>query len=303
MAPPKRKPASANDPRRAAATAGLAALRRAGAMSDLLFLYECETSEVSSLSRLARRLGLSTQAASHTYRGLARRGLVTLSGGRYRSTVAGVDHLHATFRAVRDDLAERLDRLHVVRTTHALADGALRAGETVSLSLRDGRLVAAPGPARASRGTTQGPARKGELVEVGDLAGIVPLPFGRLRVLSIPRARLRDPALVPALRGALDPRRTGLLLAFGLEASHLVDRARPRARPVRFGVAAAASEAAKLGVDSTIVVLDAEIPRLFRQLPVPDDPTFEFVELPLERGPPRQGRSAGRTPRRGASAP
>ena len=84
---------------------------------------------------IADRLGLSVQAASHTFRGLARRGLAELKEGRYRPTVAGVDWLHSALGTVRDDLSERLDRLPIVRTTRAIAASNLAAGSKVGLSI------------------------------------------------------------------------------------------------------------------------------------------------------------------------
>ncbi|MGB6443136.1 MAG: hypothetical protein WBF81_07555, partial [Thermoplasmata archaeon] len=55
---------------------GLAGLRRGGAVTELLFLYECTTLEPTQLRPIADRLGLTVQAASHSFRSLARRGLV-----------------------------------------------------------------------------------------------------------------------------------------------------------------------------------------------------------------------------------
>jgi putative transcriptional regulator len=261
------------------ARAGLAALRRSGAVSDLLFLYECETREVGQLRSIAERLGLSVQAASHTFRSLRRRGLVELRGGRYKPTVRGVDWLHGALGQVRDDLAERLDRLHIVRTTRAIATDALKAGDAVILELRDGVLLARPGHTQGSRGRSHGPARAGDLVEIGELEGIVPLPRGRVHVLPLPSARLADPTLARQVRAAVERRPNGLLLAYGLEGYHVLTRARTFRPVVRFGVAAALEEATRIGVDCLLVVADRDLPRLFEKIEGPDVPEFEFVSL------------------------
>jgi putative transcriptional regulator len=272
--------------------AGLSALRRSGAVSDLLFLYECETREIGQLRVIAARLGLSVQAASHTYRSLRRRGLVELREGRYRPTVRGVDWLHAALGGVRDDLAERLDRLHIVRTTRAIATDAVEPGDAVALELRDGVLLARPGASPGSRGRARNRAAAGKLVDVGELEGIVPLPRGKVRVVPLPTARLDDPGLARQLREVLGGPGPTLLLAFGLEAFHVLSQARPSRPFVRFGVAAAIEEATRLGVDCTLVVADRDLPRLFEQFVGPDVPELEF--LPLGG----RGR-AGRTARRG----
>jgi putative transcriptional regulator len=248
-------------------------------VSDLLFLYECETREVTNLRSVAERLGLTVQAASHTYRSLSRRGLVELSGGRYRSTVQGVDWLHSAFGSVRDDLADRLDRLHIVRMTRAVATGPIEKGDRVSLEIRAGTLTARSGAGRGSRGRAQNRAAAGELVEVGELEGIVPLPHGRMRVLTLPVDRLHDPALVAQTRAVVKAASEGLLLAYGLEAAHVLGRASPTRPAVRFGVAAAIVEATRLGVDCTLVVVDRDLPRVFEQIEGPEVPPVEFLSL------------------------
>jgi predicted transcriptional regulator len=271
---------------------GLAALRRSGAVSDLLFLYECETREIGQLRAVAERLGLSVQAASHTYRSLRRRGLVELRGGRYKPTVRGVDWLHAALGGVRDDLAERLDRLHIVRTTRAISTDALDPGDPVALELRDGILLARPGSGSGSRGRARSHAAAGELVDVGELEGIVPLPRGRIRVLPLGTSRLRDPALPREVGRQLGRTPPGLLLVFGLDAFQVVSRAGVARPVVRFGVAAALEEATRLGVDCTLVVSDHDLPRLFEQFVGPDVPELEFLSLG-DGGRPRRPRGRG----------
>jgi predicted transcriptional regulator len=127
---------------------------------------------------------------------------------------------------------------------------------------------------------------------VGELEGIVPLPRGKVRVVPLPTARLDDPGLARQLREVLGGPGPTLLLAFGLEAFHVLSQARPSRPFVRFGVAAAIEEATRLGVDCTLVVADRDLPRLFEQFVGPDVPELEF--LPLGG----RGR-AGRTARRG----
>jgi predicted transcriptional regulator len=118
---------------RSSVTGGLAALRRGGTVTELLFLYECATLEPTQLRPIAERLGLTVQAVSHSFRQLKRRGLVTVQEGRYRPTVEGVAWLHETLRRLGDDLRERIERVHVIRSTRALALDDLSEGASVSL--------------------------------------------------------------------------------------------------------------------------------------------------------------------------
>jgi len=230
---------------------------------------------------------LSAQAASHTFRSLARRGLVELREGRYRPTVRGVDWLHSALGSVRDDLALRLDRLHIVRITRAVATGSIEQGEMVALEILDGTLTARPGASAGSRGRAHTPARRGDLVEVGELEGIVALPHGRLGVLALPADRLHDQKMVSEARAVLSKEKLRLLLAFGLEAGHVVSKALPSRPVLRFGVASAIVEATRLGVDCTLVVMDRDLPRVFEQLVGPDVPAVDFLSLDGDRRRPR----------------
>lgn len=264
--------------RGSSAGTGLASLRQAGTVGDLLFLYECTTRDVGQLRPVARRLGLTVQAASHRFRALARRGLVEQREGRYRPTVAGVAWLHATLDELESDLTDRLERLHIVRTTPALARGSIAPGESVVLSVEDGVLSARPGGG-PSRGVARNRARPGELVEVAELQGIVPMRRGTVRVVVLPSARIHDRRLPRALAKTLASSSFGLLAAQGLEAYHLLQRS-SRVRPVtRFGIAAALDEASHLGIDCAVVVIDREVPRLLDQFEAPNPPALEFVTL------------------------
>ncbi len=263
-------------------------------MSDLLFLYECTTRDVGQLRAIAAPLGLTVQAASHTFRGLARRGLVELRDGRYRPTVAGVAWMHATLGGLERDLADRLERLHIVRTTRAIARARIEPGAPVVLRFEEGSLTARPGTSGPSRGTARSAARPGELVEVAELEGIVPIQRGSVRLAVLPAEGSTDPSLERAIAAAFGRGTYGLLAAQGLEAAHLMRRAFPNRPIARFGVAAAVDEASRLGLDCALVVVDHELPRFLAQLEGPDRVAIDFV--PLHRGG-RRGRTRSRSSR------
>jgi len=263
---------------------GLATLRRGGAVSDLLFLYECTTRDVGQLKDVASALGLSVQAASHTFRGLVRRGLAHSRSGRYRPTVAGVDFLHGTLRGLEADLAQRRERLHFVDSTRAIARTAVSAGAPVVLSIEEGLLTARAGSRGASRGFARGKARVGELVEVERLEGIVPLPVASVELLTVPEDRLAEPATVRALASALRRRPGALVAAHGLESFHLARRAVPDRSIVRFGIPSVVEEASRVGVPSVIVVLDREAPGLLAQFGGSASPRLELISLRPRRG-------------------
>ncbi|MCI4344213.1 MAG: hypothetical protein L3J87_01115 [Thermoplasmata archaeon] len=257
---------------------GLAGLRRRAELTELLFLYECTTAPPTRLRPIADRLGVTVQAASHAFRTLARRGLVESRDGRYRPTVTGVDWLHSRLGELRDDLADRLVRLRIVRSCRALAGAALRTGDVVSLSLEQGILTARPGNSGSSTGRAAGPARSGAIVEIVDLHGIVPLRPAPVSVLLLDPKRGEDLGTIRTARSLLAARPDGILAAVGLEAYHLAQRT-SHAPIVRFGVGAACREASLLGIPSTVLVSAPELPRFLGDVGEVDPPPMSVRTL------------------------
>ena len=258
---------------------GLAGLRRGGTVTELLFLYECATLEPTQLRPIAERLGLTVQAVSHAYRQLRRRGLVTVRDGRYRPTVEGVAWLHETLRRLGDDLWERIERLHVFRSTRALALEDLSEGSSVSLELRNGILSARSGSGGTSRGRVAQSARRNSLVEVTDLEGIVALTSAPIIVRTISPDDLADPHLGERVRRSVPANPLALVAADGLEAYHVLSNA--VSRPVlRFAAGTACLEASAVGVPSYVLVLESGLARLLTQFSGPSPPSLEVAPLP-----------------------
>lgn len=288
------------DPEPGPAAERLAGLRRAGAITEILFLYECTTVRPTRLRPIARSLGLTVQAASHCFRQLRARGLVELVGGQYRPTVRGVSWLHRMLGGLREEIDGRLSGLHIVRSTRALAADGIDEGAPVALTMEEGVLTARPAAGGASRGRARAGARAGELVEVGDLEGIVPIVPGRVLVLTLPADGEEDgPGLLEALRDRVAETPRGLLAASGLEAFHALRHATDR--PIaRFAVAAIGRDAARLGVDTTIVVTARELPRLLEELNGSGLPALEVRGVgPPSVDPVTAARRSGRRARPG----
>jgi predicted transcriptional regulator len=268
---------------------GLRAMRRSGSVTELLFLYDCATTEPTQLRPVAERLGVTVQAVSHSFRQLRGRGLVEVREGRYRPTVEGVAWMHGTLARLADDVRERIARLHVIRSTRAVALSRLPAGAPVSLELRDGLLAARPGAGGPSHGTTVRAAAPGALVEVTNLEGIVPLAPAVVAVRTLSESDLADPHLTRRLAEAL-PRGNEVVAAEGLEAYHALRRITTRP-VVRFATAAACLEAARLGVPCTLFVTERDLPRLLALFAVPSPPPLDVLHLGTDRrraGPGRR---------------
>ncbi|MCI4336034.1 MAG: hypothetical protein L3K17_02405 [Thermoplasmata archaeon] len=264
-------------PRTAGHGGGLASLRRSGRVTELLFLYECTTQQPTQLRPIAQTLGLTVQAASHSFRRLAERGLAEFRDGQYRPTVKGVAWLHDAFGQLTTDLGTRSGRLHVVQSTRAVALVPVASGDPVVLELRGGVLGARPGSRGASRGRAAETAAAGALVRVVELEGILPIPRGQVHIVTLPSDRLGEPRLLTELRG-IAGRASGLLAAPGLETYHLQSQV-TRRTVTRFGVGPACWESTRVGVDATVVLLEEELPRFLEQFTAPDPPSLTISRL------------------------
>lgn len=248
---------------------GLLALMKPGRLTELLFLLELSTNPSGRLRPIADRLGVSVQTISLLHRRFRRQGKVSVVAGRYRATPAGVAELHSLISAIRADLDARMAELQLVRECRAIAADDLRRDQPVVLYMDGGDLYARPGADGVSRGVAARKARRGDLVEVEQLEGILPLPPAGVVCLVVPTKALTSSVhLVARLRKALGSVRGQLLAAEGLEAVHTLRRATNRAF-VRFGVAAAARDAALLGVPVVVVVSDAHLRVLLQRLAEP----------------------------------
>ncbi len=239
---------------------GLHGVRRSGSVTELQFLYTCATTEPTQLRPIADELGLTVQAVSHVYRGLRQRGLVEIREGRYRPTIQGVAWLHAGLTGIAEDVRDRLAHLNVVRSTRAIAASRIAPGSPVSLELVNGLLSARPGGSSPSHGIARAGAAQGGLVEVENLEGIVPIESARISVRTIRDEDIQDPRIVAQIRSSI-PGPAALVAADGLEAFTLVQRAWSGS-VVRFGVAAASVDAARVGVPVVVFVLQRDLPRL-----------------------------------------
>jgi putative transcriptional regulator len=267
----------------------LTALRRSGSVTELLFLYECATFEPTQLRPIADRLGLTVQAVSHSYRQLSNRGFVEFHGGRYRPTVRGVAWLHTALGGLGEEVRDRLNRLHVIRSCRAIALTDLAQGEPVSIELKEGLLSAHRGKGGASRGRVAKGGKRGSLVTISELEGIVPLSPAAITVRTFSGDDLEDPSFSGRLRTELRRHSYGLLGAYGLEAFHMLRSVTDR--PVyRFALAASSREASQLGVPSLLFVMEDELPRLLAGFAGANPPPMEVLPLPRPARRSRQHR-------------
>ncbi|MFC6862469.1 winged helix-turn-helix transcriptional regulator [Halomicroarcula sp. GCM10025817] len=145
-----------------------------------------------SQGEIAEAVGVTSQAVSEYIRELVDDGFVEKEGrSRYRVTKEGVDWVFQSATDLRR-FTERVteDVLGSVQEDAAIATADLAAGQTVSLSLSEGLLHAAPDTDDGgATGVTTTSAAAGDVVGVTGFEGVIDLDPGHVTVVQIPPIR------------------------------------------------------------------------------------------------------------------
>jgi putative transcriptional regulator len=231
-----------------------------------------------SQGEIAEAVGVTAQAVSEYIRGLVDDGLVEKEGrSRYRVTKEGVDWLFQEAKSL-GRYAEHVteDVLGSVQEDAAVATAAVEAGETVTLSVREGLLHATPGATGPATGVATTDAAAGEDVGVTGFEGVIEMEPGTVVVVQVPTVRsggsgATDPAaLAERCRG------TDLVVAAGVEAV-VACRAADVPPAVTVAAGPVAAEAATRGLDVVVVAVGDAVGRVTDALR-DADVLYELVE-------------------------
>lgn len=207
-----------------------------------------------SQGEIAAELGVTSQAVSEYIRDLVEEDLVRKDGrSRYRVTKEGVDWLFQEARELRryaDHVTE--DVLDGVREDAAVATAAIEAGQTVTLSVREGLLYADPGEEGPATGIATTDAESGAEVSVTGFEGVIDIDPGTVTVVQVPPAREGGSGDVDeaTLEAAVED--ADLVVAAGVEAVVALRRI-DREPAVTAGAGEVAGEAAVRGQRATVV--------------------------------------------------
>ena len=201
---------------------------------------------------IAEAVGVTSQAVSEYIRELVDDGFVDKEArSRYRVTNEGVDWLLQQAGDVRrfaDHVTENV--LGSMQEDAALAEDAIEAGETVSLSIQDGLLRASPGEAGPATGVATTDAAARDVVGVTGFTGIIDLDPGTVTVFQVPPIRSEHPQSSAALADAATD--ADLVVAAGVEAVATL-RLSDLGTDGRFAAGEVAAEAAGRGLDVVVV--------------------------------------------------
>jgi len=230
---------------------------------------------------VADRLELTPQAISEYIKELVSDGLVTADGRmQYRITKEGVEWLLESAadlkqyaRMVTEDIISH------VSVWSTLAETDLHKGERVSLQMRSGLLYANKKEGIDATGVAISDAFASEDVGVSDLKGLISLDAGKIVLCKVPRIQAGGSRKVNMQ--LLKERISGKMMvgALGIEAIVAL-RKSGREPDIIFGAGEASVEAAYHGIDSVIVSVDEQIPRILKRLES-EELKYELIDLTL----------------------
>jgi len=201
---------------------------------------------------IADAVGVTSQAVSEYIRELVDNGFVEKEArSRYRVTKRGVDWLFRQASDVRrfaDHVTE--DVLGSMQEDAAFATADIEAGETVSLSIQEGLLHAAPSDDGPATGIATTDADAGAVVGVTGFAGVIDLEPGTVTVFQVSPIRSAEPGESTALASAAAA--ADVVVAAGVEAVAVLE-ASGFDPDVTFAAGEVAADAAGRGLDVVVV--------------------------------------------------
>lgn len=214
-----------------------------------------------SQREIADVIGVTTQAVSEYLRDLADLGHVRKLGrGRYEITKEGVDWLLSASEALEAYLTHLTgDILDAVEMDTAIATASIDAGETVTLWMDDGTLLANPGDdGGGATAVAVTSADADQEVGVTDWEGVIDYEIGSVTIVTVPTVSEGGSDRVDLDRLAEVAGDSDLVAAHGTEAIAALGRI--ECDPdVRYGTPAAVQEAAARGLDVLLVCVQSAL--------------------------------------------
>ncbi len=202
---------------------------------------------------IANRIGVTSQAVSDYISKLEKDGWISSQGrSRYRVTKEGVNWVLTALRELQEYSTSAERAITNINTWAAIANIDLKKGQSVGLIMKQGLLFATTYARKGAHGMTTHSAQKGEDVGITGIEGIVALQPGKITILEIPDIQEGGARTVnhEKLKKQVIP--TRLVGAIGTESIVALRFANKEADYI-YGVPQAAVEAARSGLDFTIV--------------------------------------------------
>jgi putative transcriptional regulator len=215
---------------------------------------------------IAKRIGVTSQAVSEYINKLEKDNWIQSDGrAHYRITKEGVNWFLKALRELQQYSSNAERALVNITTWAAVADTDLKAKQKVNLIMKRGLLYAIPFKGKGAHGITTCAAKLGEDIGITAIEDIVTLEVGGITVLEVPDIESGGSRSTDQRKLQRWLAKAEVIGAIGTEA--IVTLRRLKIEPhYRYGVAPAAIEAARSGLNAAIVCSASEAPHLLQRL-------------------------------------
>jgi len=215
---------------------------------------------------IAKTLNVTPQAVSDYIKQLLKDCLLTSERrSRYRVSTEGVDWILKQLKELQEyfNLAEKT--VSNIKVTGAVAGCNLSQGQTVSLVMREGQLLATDDLSVGAKGIAVSDAVEGDDVGITNIQGIVNLEIGEVIIVEVPGIQKGGSKNVDLDQLQSASRGRKPIASVGIEALTALKRIGIQPDYV-YGATEAVIEAANSGLSPLIVCVGEEIPMLIKKL-------------------------------------
>jgi putative transcriptional regulator len=215
---------------------------------------------------IARNLGITPQAVSEYIRQLSADGMVATQGrSRHSVTPKGIDWMIRQLNEVKEYFISVERIIWNIRITAAMADSDIKNGQTVGLVMRQGLLLAVEKPGNNATGLAVTDARKGDVVGITEIHGIIQMEKGEVAIIEVPGIQKgKTQSLnLEKVRKIINGRQPVAYL--GLEALAVLNSLNIKP-DIYYAGDKAVIEAVRKGVSPVLVCVDEQLTVLINQL-------------------------------------
>lgn len=225
------------------------------------------------IADLADELSITKQGVMYHIRYLKSKGFID---DRENITPLGFEALHSGFFDLRNYISENMNRIDQAMTWEAISDSNFRQGEKAYLEMKKGYLHASKDRSETASGTALKDCKKGDLLFVGDISGLVNMSIGSIIFTVITDEALKSGNKNDDVMG----KREDLVGVIGEGASAYCNNNQKHV-DIEFGALGAAFDACTRGLNIRVFVSERRFRFMLNQLDEMSR-TFPLVKYTIE---------------------
>lgn len=268
-------------------------LRNKGELTRFMILTEIMRKQPHvKLKDIGEALGVTVQAISKHFKRLVKEGFLEQGASRtqYRLTPKARGEIEEYLVSLERYVRGLKDELKLKRKWPAIASCRIRAGDRVSLEVREGVLYALPfrGGSEAASGVAISDADPGEDVCLTDLRGQILMEAGKILIIKLPSisnggSRYVDIEKVRELYDEFKPHRVGVM---GTVGRAVLNKLGLKA-DIEFGISRASAFAALRGLRVFILAVGRMVSRIVDEIELVSAKynttiSYEAIEAPIK---------------------